>query len=159
MLKFLHVLSVALFVGGTFARELVRRSVKQTADVHALTGLIRAARRIDVLMVAPGSTAATLLGIVLALIGEVPILGFLQGGSQNWLLVSNILLVGTMAAVPAVFVPWGKRMEPMIEAALARGEVTAELRAEMENRLVRLAHIYEEISLVIVTGLMVLKPF
>jgi uncharacterized membrane protein len=158
-LRFLHILSVAVLVGGIFARELVRRSAKQATDVRALAGLIRAARRIDVLMVSPGSMAATLLGIVLALIARVPILGFLQGGTQNWLLVSNILLVGTIAAVPLIFVPWGKRMEPIIEAALGRGEVTTELRAELENQVVRLAHLYEETSMVVVTALMVLKPF
>jgi hypothetical protein len=109
--------------------------------------------------VGPGSITATLLGIVLALIARVPILGLLQGGSQNWLLVSNILLVGTIAVVPLIFVPWGKRMEPIVEVALGHGEVTAELRAEMENRVVRLAHLYEEISMVIITALMVIKPF
>src|SRR5512146_942216 len=151
VLKFLHILSVAVFVGAIFARQLVRRSAKQATDVRTLAGLLRAARKMDTLMVGPGSTAATLLGIPLALIGQIPILGFLQGGSQNWLLVSNILLLGTMAAVPAIFVPWGKRLEPLIEAALARDEVTSELQAEMENGVVKLAHLYEEISLVVVT--------
>ena len=89
----------------------------------------------------------------------MPILGFLQGASQNWLLVSNLLLVSTGVLVPTVFLPRGKKYAPILQAALARGEITPELRAAMGDRVVSLAHWYEEISVVAIATLMVLKPF
>ena len=47
-------------------------------------------------MVRIGSSAALVLGIILALMAGFPILGFLQGASENWLLASNLLLLGVI---------------------------------------------------------------
>src|SRR5574342_452440 len=102
VVKFFHIISVILFGGGLFARQLVRRSVKKTDDIHLFTILSQTAGQIETSLVIPGSIAALILGVILALIGDYPIFGFLQGASQNWLLVSNVLLIGTIALVPAV---------------------------------------------------------
>ncbi|MFZ1401954.1 MAG: hypothetical protein WAW03_02600, partial [Anaerolineae bacterium] len=91
--------------------------------------------------------------------GHSPILGFLQGASQNWLLVSNILLIGILVIIPTVFVPRGKKFEPLLQDALAKGQITPELRAAMNDNIVELAHGYEGVALIIITALMVLKPF
>ena len=39
-------------------------------------------------------------GIILAIMLKWPIFGFLQGASQNWLLVSNLLLVIMLVTNP-----------------------------------------------------------
>lgn len=117
VLKFLHIISVIMFVGGLFARQLVRSHAKKTDDIKMFAALNFAAGRIESTLVIPGSAAALVLGIILALIGGVPIFGFLQGGSQNWLLVSNILLIGSLVIVPTVFIPRGKKFDPVLQAA------------------------------------------
>jgi hypothetical protein len=42
---------------------------------------------------------------------------------------------------------------------LAKGQITAELRAAMSDNTVRIAHLYEEVSFIAIAALMVLKPF
>lgn len=159
IIKFLHIIAVIMFVGGLFARQLVRRYAKKTNDIQVFATLNHAAGQIESILVIPGSQATLVLGVILALIGGSPILGFLQGASQNWLLVSNILLIGTLVIIPTIFIPRGKKFEPMLQAALARGEITSELHAAMDDNVVELAHLYEEISIIAIVALMVLKPF
>lgn len=159
VLKFLHIISVIMFVGGLFARQLVRSYAKKTDDVKMFATLNFASGRIESTLVIPGSAAALVLGVILALIGGIPIFGFLQGASQNWLLVSNILLIGSLVIVPTVFIPRGKKFDPVLQSALAKGEITSEVRAAMDDSVVNLAHLYEEVSLVAIVALMVLKPF
>ena len=159
LLKFLHILAVIMFTGGMFARQLVRTFAKQASSVESFASLSRAAGIIDMIMVRTGSSAALVLGIILALMAGFPILGFLQGASENWLLVSNLLLAGVIAIIPTVLLPRGKKFEPILQTALARGEITPELRTAMEDRAVKVAHLYEEIAIILITALMVLKPF
>jgi uncharacterized membrane protein len=159
VVKLLHIIAVIMFVGGLFARQLVRSYAKKTDDIKIFATLNNAAGRIESILVIPGSAATLVLGVILALIGGFPIFGFLQGASQNWLLVSNILLIGSLVIVPTVFIPRGKKFEPMLQAALVKGEITSELRAAMDDDVVKLAHLYEEVSVIAIVALMVLKPF
>jgi uncharacterized membrane protein len=159
VLKFLHIVAAMIFVGGIFGRQLVRAYAKKTDDVQIFAALNQAAGRIENMMVIPGNMAVILFGVILALMSGYPIFGFLQGAAQNWLLVSNILLVLGLVIVPTIFVPRGKKFEPVLQAALAEGRMTPDLQAELDDKVVRLAHLYEEVALVIVIALMVFKPF
>jgi uncharacterized membrane protein len=159
LVEFFHIIAAIMFVGGLFARQLVRSYANQTNDIRLFTTLSQAAGKIEKILVIPGSQAILVLGIILAFLGHYPILGFLQGSSRNWLLVSNILLVIIILLVPIVFVPRGKKFEPILQAALTKGEVTKELRAAMNDKVVIFAHIYEEIATIVIVALMVLKPF
>jgi uncharacterized membrane protein len=157
--KFLHILSAIMYVGGIFSRQLVRQYAKKTDDLHSFTSLINAAGRIELIMVVAGAQALIVLGVILALIADIPIFGFLQGASQNWLLVSNILLLAGLVLVPTVFVPRGKKFESVLQVALAENRITPELRAAMDDKVVKLSHHYQEVSLIVIVALMVLKPF
>ena len=159
VVKFLHIVAVIMCVGGLFARQLVRQHAKKTNDVQLFATFSQAAGKIENSMVIPGMMAIMVLGVILALIGGSPILGFLQGASQNWLLVSNILLIGILVIIPTVLIPRGKKFEPILQAALAKGQITSELRAAMNDNTVKLAHRYEEVALIVIVALMVLKPF
>jgi len=159
VVKFLHVSSVIVCVGGLFARQLIRQHAKKSNDVQLFATFSQAAGKIENAMVIPGMTAILVFGVALGLIGHSPILGFLQGAQQNWLLVSNMLLIGILVIIPTVLVPRGKIFEPILQEALAKGQITPELRAVMNDNIVNLAHRYEEVALVIITALMVLKPF
>jgi len=157
--KLLHVIAAIVFVGGVFARQLVRGSARKTSDVHMLASVMHAAGRIEQIMVIPGGNAAVILGVVLAIMQGFPAFGFLQGASKNWLLVSIVQLVTSFVLVPTVFLPRGRKFEPILDAARAEGRITPELRAAMDDRVVQYAHYYEELSTIVIVALMVLKPF
>ena len=159
VVKFLHIVSVVVSVGGLFARQLVRQQAKKMNDIQSFATFSQAAGKIEKVMVIPGMAAILVFGVILGLIGHFPILGFLQGAQQNWLLVSNILLIGIQVIIPTVFIPRGKIFDPILQDALTKGEITPELRAAMNDNAVKLAHIFEAVALIIITALMVFKPF
>ena len=157
--RFLHVASAMWFIGGILARQIVRAYAKRTDDVRRFAVMSEAAGRIESTMVIPGNLAVILFGVILGVQIGAPILGFLQGAERNWLLVSNILLLIGFLNVPLIFLPRGKRFQVALEDALARGQMTIELRAHLNDPLVRLAHGYELVSMVVIVYLMVVKPF
>jgi uncharacterized membrane protein len=159
ILKFIHILAVAITVGGMFARQLVRGIARRSDDLKTVASLNQAAIRIDRKMVIPWSNLILVAGVILALMSKWPIFGFLQGAAQNWLLVSNILLVIMLALIPLVFIPHNKKVEGLLQAALAEGRLTPELSAALNDRKNALAHNAEELIILAIAGLMVLKPF
>lgn len=157
--KFLHILAVVIMVGGMFARQMVRGIAKKSDDIKVIASLTHVAMRIDRIMVIPGGNLVLVFGVVLALMLKWPIFGFLQGASQNWLLVSNILLLVISVIIPTVFIPHNKKVDSLLQKALAEGRLTPDLRAALNDQKNRLAHHMEEILILAVTALMVLKPF
>ena len=159
IVKYLHIIAVAITIGGMFARQLVRGFARRSADVKSVTSHTQVAIRIDRTMVIPWSSIIFLLGIVLAVMQQWPIFGFLQGATQNWLLVSNLLLIIMLVLIPAVFIPHNKKVESILQTALAEGRITPELSAALNDKKNQVAHHAEEIIILVITGLMVLKPF
>jgi uncharacterized membrane protein len=159
VVKYLHIIAVAVTVGGMFARQLVRSAAQNSVDVASVASLTHVAVRMDRGMVIPASNLMILLGILLAVMQKWPIFGFLQGAPQNWLLVSNLLLLVMIVLIPIVFVPHNKKVESLLQAALHNGRVTAELSATLNDERNKLAHYVEELIVLVVAALMVLKPF
>lgn len=159
VIKFLHIVAVTITIGGMFARQLVRSIAQRSDDLKAVASLTQAATRVDRGLVIPWSSAILPLGIVLAVMQKWPAFGFLQGSSQNWLLASNILLVIMIALIPVVFVPHRKKVEASLQTALAEGQITPELSALLADKKNQYAHYIEEAIIVVITALMVLKPF
>ena len=157
--KFLHVLAVVVMVGGVFARQLVRGIARKSDDVKVIAALTHVAGRLDRVMVIPGGNLVLVFGIILALMLKWPLFGFLQGASQNWLLISNILLLVMIVIIPAIFLPHNKKVESLLQTALAEGHVTPELSAALDDQKNQLAHHVEEGIILAVAALMVLKPF
>ena len=159
IVKFLHILAVAITVGGMFARQMVRGIAKKSEDVKAVVSLTQIVHRIDRVMIIPWSSAMLLFGIILAVMLKWPIFGFLQGADKNWLLVSNILLVIMQGLIPGVFLPHNKKVATLLQTALAEGHVTSELSTALNDKKNQMAHHAEEIIILVVAALMVLKPF
>jgi uncharacterized membrane protein len=157
--RFLHIFSALIFIGGIFARQIVRAQAKKAESVRDMDALFKAAGRIESLMVIPGNMSVLALGVILAIQVGAPIFGFLQGASRNWLLATNILLVLGSLNVPLIFLPRGKIFDQVMKDSLAQGKVTPELQAALNDRTVRIAHFLEMSLLVIVVILMVFKPF
>lgn len=159
IIKFLHIIAVTITIGGMFARQLVRGFAKKSDDIKLVASLTQVVVRIDRAMVIPWSNIMIFMGIILAVIQKWPVFGFLQGASQNWLLVSNILLIIMLILIPAVFIPHSKKVESILQTALADGHITSELSAAFNDKKNNLAHYVEEIIVIVVVALMVLKPF
>ena len=157
--KFLHIVAVIMMVGGIIARQIVRGIAIKSDDVKVIASLTQVAMRIDRAMVIPGGNLVLVFGVILALMLNWPIFGFLEGASQNWLLVSNILLLVIIVIVPTIFLPHNKKLDSLLQNAAAAGRVTPHLKAVLNDKTNRLAHHIEEILILAVTALMVLKPF
>jgi len=157
--KFLHIVAVIMMVGGIFARQVVRAIANNSEDPAVIASLTQVVGRLDRAMVIPGSNLVIVLGVIVAVMLKWPIFGFLQGASENWLLLSNILIVIAMVMVPTVFLPHNRKVEGLLQVALREGRVTPELSAVLHEPTNRLAHALEEIIVVIIAALMVLKPF
>ena len=159
IIKFFHIIAVTITVGGMFARQLVRGFAKKSEDVQVVASLTKVAVRIDRAMVIPWSNIMILMGVVLAVMQKWPIFGFLQGAAQNWLLVSNLLLVVMMVLIPSVFIPHNKKVEELLQTALTQGRISPDLSAALNDKVNIRAHYAEEAIVLIVAALMVLKPF
>ncbi len=159
VVKFFHILAVAITVGGMFARQAVRAYARKSDDVKVVASFTQLAMRLDRSMVIPWSNIMVLMGIVLAVIQKWPIFGFLQGASQNWLLVSNVLLIIMMTIVATVFIPHNRKVQALVQSALTEGRITPQLSSALADRPNQLAHHAEEAIILTVAALMVLKPF
>jgi hypothetical protein len=113
----------------------------------------------DRAMVIPASNLMIILGIILAVMQKWPIFGFLQGASQNWLLVSNLLLLIMIVLIPGVFVPHNKKVESLLQVALQNRRITPALSTALGDQKNKWAHYAEELIVLAVAALMVLKPF
>ncbi len=159
IIKFFHILAVTITIGGMFARQIIRSIARKSDDVKTVATLTHVVTRLDRVMVIPWSNIIFLMGIILAVMQKWPIFGFLQGSSQNWLLVSNILLIIMLVLIPAVFIPHNKKVESILQTALAKGRITSELTAALNDQKNKVAHHVQEIIVLVITALMVLKPF
>ncbi|HEU0296991.1 MAG TPA: DUF2269 family protein [Anaerolineales bacterium] len=159
LLRFLHILSSIVFIGGIFARQAVRSRGKKATSIRELEAYFSAAGQIEKLMVIPGNMAVIVFGVILAIMMKAPIFGFLQGASQNWLLVTNLMLVAGGLMVPLVFLPRGKIFDRLMQDALGRDEITSELRSHLDDAVVKRAHFLEMFLVVVIVILMVFKPF
>jgi hypothetical protein len=158
-IKLLHVFTAFWFIAGIVGRQLTRSQARRTTDLHDFSTLLTLAARFEELMVIPGNLAVIVLGVGVGLLGKWPILGFLQGASQNWLLVSNLILIAGFFLVPLIFLPRGKLFAATLQDAHKSNEITPELVAALDDPVVRLAHWGELILIGLVIALMVLKPF
>ena len=159
LLKLAHQVAAMWLIGGVAAREIVRAQARRSQEISRLALLLDAAIRIDRIMVIPGNVAVLALGVPLAISGGWPLLGFLQGGESNWLLVANLILVGGCLLVALIYLPNGKLIASRVASASAVGEITTELRDLLDSARLRHAHRAEYVGLAAIVALMVLKPF
>src|SRR5829696_1176404 len=156
---FLHIMSSIMLVGGTFARQIVRAYAKKSSDVKMIAELYNAAGQLERIMIRPFTGFVVLFGVIYALMVKAPVLGFLQGAAQNWLLVTNIMVLLIPFPIVFFFIPRGKIFEPIMQDALVKGEVTPELREQLYDPATRRVHLLEMGAVLIVVVLMVFKPF
>src|SRR6185369_9725248 len=90
------------------------------------------------------------LGLFAAWRGGWPILGFLQGGSVNWVLASLVLYLSLVPLIVWVFLPRGRVFELALQEAVAGGRVTPALREAFADPVVTAAHAWELVAITLV---------
>jgi len=159
LVKLVHLLTAIWFISGLLGRWIALRQAGRASEVRVAFELSELAGRFERLMVIPGSLLVLVLGLITAWVAGLPVLGFLQGASTNWLLGSLVIYLSTFLLVPFLFLPRGARFGEALKSALARGEFTPELHVAFADPLVFAGHVYELLVVFIVLALMVLKPF
>jgi uncharacterized membrane protein len=157
--KFLHIVAGIGLIAGIIGRAFALAQANRSPDIHTVNSLVQLGGRFESLLVRPGSFVVLGLGILLAWLQGWPLLGFIQGGQSNWLLVSLLLYFATIPLIIFVFVPRGKLFEQALGAALAEGQVTPELTRAFNDQAVRMAHYVEGLLIIAILYLMVAKPF
>jgi uncharacterized membrane protein len=157
--KYLHIMTALWMVAGGLGRNFTQRKAVQSQDIHTTATLVQLMGFFDRRMVIPGSSMVLLLGLLTAWVQGWPILGFLQGGSVNWVLASILIYLSIMAVVFTILVPHGKVFEAALQDAVAQGQVTSRLTAAFNDQAVAFGHNYELAALAVIVFLMVAKPF
>ena len=155
-LKFLHVAAAIWFISGLLGRTITNWQASKAADVKTVATLMRLSSYFEMWMVRPGSVIVLGFGLVTAWLGRWQLLG---STPSCWLLLSTVIYLSAVPIIPLVFIPRGKVFASALEQSLSLGQVTPALRAAFADRAVRMGHIYEFAVILVVTLLMVVKPF
>jgi hypothetical protein len=159
MVVVLHVLTVFWLVGGIVGRDVTYRYAARSTDLGKLRAFIELGGQFELRMVRPATLVVLLAGLAAAWVRGWPILGFLQGAQQNWVLVSLLVYLSIVPVIIWVFVPRGKVFRVALEDAIAQGTVTPRLTAALRDPAVEAARTYELVMIATLTLLMVTRPF
>lgn len=159
VMKLLHVLAAMGFISGIIGRSITFGQAAKSTNVHTSYTLLQVSEFFERKMVIPAGGAVFLLGLITAWLQGWPIFGFLQGASSNWLLVSIVLLIALLPAIPLYLIPRRQQRAKAAEEALAQGTVTPELTAALTDKGVITYRMVEFTIAVVITILMVTKPF
>ena len=161
LLKLLHVLAAFALVGGEIGRTIAFQRAKKATDVKTAAEMLQLSTFLTSKFVSIGGLLTFLLGLITAWAqgGAVLILGFLMGGTINWVLASLILYIVIMAMVALIAVPRGKAIGKALGAALGQGKITPELTAALNDSVLNSGFIIQDVLILLIVILMVLKPF
>jgi uncharacterized membrane protein len=158
-LVLLHVVSAFALIAGLVGREFTRAYARRQEKLEIFAQFLGLSSWFEDKLVIPSSTAVLVFGLAAAWAHGWPLLGTLQGSPMNWLFVSLLLYLTLIPLIVFIFVPRGKIFEQKLATAQAQDTITPELRAAMEDPVVRAGHIYEAVAVIVVIYLMVMKPF
>jgi len=155
----LHVMSVFMLISGSVGRNLIWMHIRKSRDLGTVHKFLDLADNFETRLVRPGSGLILLTGLLAAWLRGWPILGFLQGAGSNWVLAALALYLTFIPLVTLLFLPKSKIRQRALEGALAKGEITPELTAAVNDRALYLGRVYELATVVVFTWLMIAKPF
>ncbi|HEX7173096.1 MAG TPA: hypothetical protein VF365_10870 [Candidatus Limnocylindria bacterium] len=135
-------------------RWILLSRAARTDDVERAHLLSEAASPFE-RIVQVASPIVVLLGLLTAWAKDYPWLGLTTG----WMLLTVLLIIPILIAIPTIFLPRGRVFEAEMTAARVAGEVTPGLRAAWADAAIALARRYELGAMVVIVALMVLKPF
>jgi hypothetical protein len=154
ILKLGHVVLAFAMVTGLVGRWILLTRGARTDDVERAHLLSEAASPFE-RIVQVVSPIVVLFGLLTAWAQDYPWLGLTTG----WMLLTVLLIIPILLLIPTVFIPRGRVFEAAMAEAREAGTVTPALRAAWADPAVALARRYELGAIVLIVGLMVLKPF
>ena len=157
--KLLHVFGAIALFCGLVGRMVTFRAAGRARDLPGALALLQLSEWFERRLVIPVGAPILLFGVLTAWQAGWPLFGFLQGAASNWLLVSLILLFAPAPTIPLYLLPARRRRTQAAEQAAARGEITPELSAALHDRGVLTIRTVEFVGVVIITILMITKPF
>ena len=155
LLQFLHVLAAFLFVAGLIGRDVVLSRVRVSTDLGTMRSLLAISEPFDRLLVAPGSMAVLVFGILTWWMQDLP---FWAEGTR-WVTVSLFAYASLIPLVPLVFLPRDKVFAAALDGAVRVGKVTPTLQVALNDPVVAAARWAERGVVAVVILLMVTKPF
>lgn len=159
LVVFLHVLSVFWLVTGILGRGVAHAMATRAPDLTRLEARHEMASLLERIAVRPGSFVVLVTGLAAAGLRGWPVLGFLQGSPIQWPLVSLAIYLTIIPVIVIVFLPRGRVFRQAIEEAQREGTITPGLRAALADPATTAARSYELVMVVVLTFLMVAKPF
>ncbi len=144
IVKFLHIASATLWVGGGFALMLLAVRAQRAGNIEGVLQAMRATGELGNRFFAPMSMLTLLFGLIMC--------GFWIGFSDLWVLIGLAGYATTFCIGMFIFKPTADRMAGMI----ARDGVTPAALAQGQ-RILSAAHFDYSVMLVIIAA-MVLKP-
>jgi predicted integral membrane protein DUF2269 len=160
LMKLLHVLAAFWFISGVVARDITFWWAAKVSTVQGIHTLLQVSDFFEQWAVIRGSFLVLIFGLLAAWLENWPIFGFLQGAPTNWLLVSLIIFVGSAAVIsPLRLIPRRHQRTQATKEALAKGTITPQLTAALNDKIVNTFRKVELAILAMIVILMVTKPF
>ena len=154
-----HVLTAFWLVAGIVARDVCWWHAARAPDLSALRPIANIASFFDQRAVQPGSFVVLLTGLAAAGTRGHRIFGFVRGEGPVWPFAALLIYSSIIPLIAFVFLPKGRVYRAALADAESRGELTARLRASIEDPVVMAARGYEFVMIVVLVYLMVAKPF
>jgi len=142
LLVVVHVWAVLWLVAGIVGRDVCYWQAGRANDLAALLTVAQLAGTFERAMVRPATFVVLITGLIRVGPG-LAILGFLQGGTANWVLTALLIYLSVIPLIVFVFLPKGRVYRKALKEAVARDEVTPELGAAINDPLVGAARAYE----------------
>jgi len=159
-MKLLHVLSAFWFISGLIARDYTFWKAAKVSTVHGVQSLLQVSEFFEQWAVIRGAFLVLVFGLLTVWLQHWQLFGFLQGAPTNWLLISFIIfgfsgfLIGPLGLIAR-----RKQRTQALEEALAKGTITPELTAALNDKVVNNFRKTELAVVVLILILMVVKPF
>ena len=147
VLKFIHILAAATWVGTAIEQQVVQARAMATRDRERILRAAEEAEWLGNRVFAPAAGIAVLFGILMVI--QSPAYNF----SDTWIIIGIALFVVTSITGAAYLTPESKRIKDLIaERGLEDAEVTSRVKRIMAISRVDL------VVLILIVADMVLKP-
>jgi hypothetical protein len=150
----LHLLSAIALYCGLVGRAITFQLARRATSSPAIVALLRASDVFERRLAIPGSMLVLLFGLLAAWRT-----GWAAAGANLWLWISLVLFLALIPAIPLYLLPARRRRDAAAAAAAASGQITPGLQAALNDRGVLAYRAVEFVVVVVITVLMVLKPF
>ena len=157
LLEFAHILMAMAFAAGLVGRGATFRAAADASSFESLASLLSLSEWFDRTLVIPPYLALIATGLATALTGGWPLLA--GHPEARWLDLSILLFLSPMLVIPFYLIPRGRARRRALADSVARGSATPELAAALADPGVIWFRRIELMLVVVIAGLMVLKPF